>query len=131
MKKNAIIRIGRKLGDSIIAFSKVLKYDNPKKYVFITQNPQIKELLEKEYDLEVVLLPKIQKKPGLFFNAFKGSFTLMKLNSKIKDVYYAEDDKNQYSIWTKAERAKYKEDIKETLQPYFSIALNNTIEDEN
>ena len=45
--------------------------------------------------------------------------------------YYTQDGNNKYSIWTKEERKNYKEDIRETLKPYFLIAKNNTIEDEN
>lgn len=45
--------------------------------------------------------------------------------------YYSENGNNKYTIWTKAERANYKKDIGETLSHYFSIALNNTDEDEN
>jgi uncharacterized protein with ParB-like and HNH nuclease domain len=36
--------------------------------------------------------------------------------------YYAKGDTNKYSIWTKKERENYREDIRETLKPYFSIA---------
>lgn len=45
--------------------------------------------------------------------------------------YYTKDGNNKYSIWTKDERVNYKEDIRETLKPYFSIVKNNTVEDEN
>ena len=45
--------------------------------------------------------------------------------------YYAEGSKSKYSIWTKAERANYKDDIRETLKPYYSISLNKTVADEN
>lgn len=45
--------------------------------------------------------------------------------------YYAKDGNNKYSIWTKEERENYKEDIRETLKPYFSITKNNTVNYEN
>lgn len=45
--------------------------------------------------------------------------------------YYTKEGDNKYSIWTKEERENYKKDIKETLEPYFSIAKNNTVEDES
>jgi hypothetical protein len=45
--------------------------------------------------------------------------------------YYTNEGNNKYSIWTKEERENYKEDIRETLKLYFSIAKNNTEENEN
>ncbi len=45
--------------------------------------------------------------------------------------YYAKNSDNEYSVWTKTERTNYKDDIRDTLTQYFSIALKDTDEDEN
>lgn len=45
--------------------------------------------------------------------------------------YYSKEGNTQYSIWTKDERANYKDDIRETLKPYLTNFLNTEAEDEN
>jgi hypothetical protein len=45
--------------------------------------------------------------------------------------YYSKEGSTQYSIWTKDERANYKDDIRETLKPYLTNSLNTEVEDEN
>lgn len=45
--------------------------------------------------------------------------------------YYSPSGNTHYSIWTKEERANYKTDIRETLQPYLTNTLNTINEDEN
>jgi hypothetical protein len=45
--------------------------------------------------------------------------------------YYSKENTIQYSIWTKDERANYKDDIRKTLKPYLTNSFNNEVEDEN
>jgi hypothetical protein len=45
--------------------------------------------------------------------------------------YYSREGSTQYSIWTKEERANYKNDIRETLKPYLTNPVNSDTEDED
>lgn len=45
--------------------------------------------------------------------------------------YYSGEANAQYSIWTKEERANYKNDISNTLKPYLSIQAKSIVTNEN